>query len=206
MADPPSLQTAQLHRWVERLREGDRAAADELLRTAGGRLERLARRMLRGFPNVQRWDDTSDVLQSALMRLLRTLGAVRPESIRDFYNLAAVQIRRELLDLARHFGGPHGLGANHASIPSAGGSLPPAHERVVWDEDPGELERWQQFHEAVERLPVEERAVVELRVYHGWEEAPIAELLQVSERTVRRWWRSASRKLADELGGELPDG
>ena len=35
----------------------------------------------------------------ALLRLLRSLQAIRPGSTRDFFNLAAVHIRRELLDL-----------------------------------------------------------------------------------------------------------
>ena len=47
--------------------------------------------MLRGFPNVRRWADTDDVLQSALMRLLHTLQATRPEDTRHFADLAALR-------------------------------------------------------------------------------------------------------------------
>jgi hypothetical protein len=54
--------------------------------------------MLRGFPAVQRWADTRDVLQASLLRLLHALEEVRPSSSRDFFGLAAEQIRRELLD------------------------------------------------------------------------------------------------------------
>src|SRR5437773_9471268 len=104
-----SLRTVQLHGWLERLRAGDRTAADELLRAAGGRLERLARKMLRGFPNVGRWAEAGDVLQGASLRLLRALETVRPESVRAFLGLAAAHVRWELLDLARRFGGPHGI-------------------------------------------------------------------------------------------------
>ena len=53
--DDPFLRTTQLHDWLDRFQAGDRAAADELLRATGTRLERLARRMLKGFPNVKRW-------------------------------------------------------------------------------------------------------------------------------------------------------
>jgi hypothetical protein len=35
-----AVNTVQLHLWVDRLRAGDRAARDELLRAAGNRLER----------------------------------------------------------------------------------------------------------------------------------------------------------------------
>jgi RNA polymerase sigma-70 factor (ECF subfamily) len=130
---------------------------------------------------------------------------VRPESARGFLGLAATSIRRELLDLARHYGGPHGLGANHASTPPGDGSQRPACAGAARAEDPGELERWRLFHEAVERLPAEEREVVGLKFYHGWTEAQIADLLGVTERTVRRWWRSAGRRLAEQLGGQMPE-
>jgi RNA polymerase sigma-70 factor (ECF subfamily) len=67
------------------------------------------------------------------------------------------------------------------------------------------LERWTAFHEAVERLPAEEREVVGLVFYHGWAKVQIAELFGVDERTVRRWWRSACVRLNEALGGELPE-
>src|SRR5262245_31275827 len=114
------------------MRAGDAAARDELLRACWGRLERLAGKMLGRFPNVRRWAERDDVLQNALVRLLQALEKVEPTSTRDFFGLAAVLIRRELLDLARRFGGTHGLGANHA----AGGRPRPA-------DGAGDLEVWQ---------------------------------------------------------------
>jgi DNA-directed RNA polymerase specialized sigma24 family protein len=47
--------------------------------------------------------------------------------------------------------------------------------------------------------------VVGLRFYHGWGEAEIAELFGVTERTVRRRWRTACQRLGEALGGQLPD-
>ena len=41
---------------------------------------------------------------------------MRPDSTRAFFGLAAEQMRRELLDLARHYYGPEGEGANHDSV------------------------------------------------------------------------------------------
>jgi RNA polymerase sigma-70 factor (ECF subfamily) len=199
MTPESSFDTVQLHEYVARLQAGDRAAADAFLRRVCGRLERLARSMLRAFPNVRRWADTDDVLQSALLRLLHTLQATKPESTRHFANLAALHIRRELLDLARHFRNrldrPAGAGDADASAPDD----PP---------DPGsaggDLDLWAAFHEQVEQLPVEEREVVGLTFYHGWTQAQIAELFQVDERTVRRRWRAAALKLTEALGGRLP--
>jgi RNA polymerase sigma factor (sigma-70 family) len=198
---PP--QTVQLQLWLERMQAGDPKAREELLRGFSDRLERLARKMLGRFPNVRRWADTGDVLQNSLLRLLHALRQVRPASTRDFFGLAAEQMRRELLDLARHFDGPHGLGANHASLPSGNGA-PPVLETEAPTDEPGELEQWQRFHEAILRLPAEEREVVSLLYYHGWSTAQVAELLQIHERTIRRRWRSGCLRLEKLLHGRLP--
>src|SRR3954452_4040534 len=127
--DEPALDTRQLARCLERMRGGDAKARDELLNHVCERLRRLTRKMLRGFASVKRFAETDDVLQNALMRLLRSLETVQPQDMRQFFGLATVQIRRELIDLARHFYGPHGGGAHHASTPpAADGSGPRLNE------------------------------------------------------------------------------
>ena len=55
-------------------------------------------------------EQTDDVLQNAVVRLLRALEEVRPPSVRAFFGLAATQMRRELLDLARRYQGRGGPG------------------------------------------------------------------------------------------------
>jgi RNA polymerase sigma-70 factor (ECF subfamily) len=192
------LHTTQIQRWTRLLREGDRAAPDELVRAAAGRLEALARKMLRGFPGVRRYEQTDDVLQGALLRLLRALREVEPASVREFFGLAAEQLRRELLDLSRHHYGPHGRGAHEADVAPRDGAPPP--EPVDDAVEPAELERWSAFHEGVAGLPAEEREVVGLVFYHGWTQVQIAELFGVVERTVRRRWQSACLRLSRLVG------
>jgi RNA polymerase sigma-70 factor (ECF subfamily) len=192
--DAPTFSTTHLGGWLARARAGDAAARDELLRACWGRLERLARTMLGRFPTVRRWADTGDVLQSSLLRLLRALEQVPVSSTRAFFGLAAEQMRRELLDLARH------CAARDAVRPAAGGADARPDPPAAGDD----LGRWGAFHEAVGRLPVAEREVVGLSYYHGWAQADIAALFQVSERTVRRWWQSACVRLCDELGDDWP--
>src|SRR5437660_12900850 len=102
--------------WVDRLNRGEPDAREQLLSHASDRLTRLTRKMLRDYPGVRRWEQTDDVLQNALLRLCRALRDVTPPTARDYFRLAALQIRRELLDLARHYYGPHGHGARHASV------------------------------------------------------------------------------------------
>lgn len=65
---------SDLHRLLDRLAAGDRAALDQCLRAASSRLTALARRMLRDFPTVRRWADSDDVVQNTLIRLNRALG------------------------------------------------------------------------------------------------------------------------------------
>jgi RNA polymerase sigma-70 factor (ECF subfamily) len=200
----PSFSTTRLQGWLDRLQTGDRSAQDELLRHIGGRLERLARKMLRRFPGVHRWADTDDVLQNASLRLLRALQEVRPANTREFFSLAAEQMRRELLDLSRHFFGAWGVGANHASVGADKDSKGGAGEPFDPGDDGAELERWCAFHEAVAQLPAEEREVIGLVFYHGWTQAQIAELFQVNERTIRRRLQSACLELDRRLGDQLP--
>ena len=196
-----SADSVQLQGWLDRMQRGDLAARDELLRHFCLRLERLARKMLHRYPGVQRWVQTDDVLQNALVRLFRALQEVRPGTVRQFFGLAAEQMRRELIDLARHYQGPQGMGAHHASWAAETGSNADTVEPPAPAEDPAELERWCAFHEEVEKLPAEEREIVGLVFYHGWSQADIAALFQVDARTVRRRWQSVMTRLHRLLRG-----
>jgi DNA-directed RNA polymerase specialized sigma subunit len=53
-------------------------------------------------------------------------------------------------------------------------------------------------------LTAAEREVVSLRFYHSWDEAEIAELFGVTQRTVCRRWAARCARMAVVLGGELP--
>jgi RNA polymerase sigma-70 factor (ECF subfamily) len=196
-----SAGSVQLQGWLERLQQGDPTALDGLIRHAGARLERLTHHMLREYPGVRRWAQTDDVLQSALVRLLRALRAVQPVAPRDFLALATEQIRRELLDLARHFYGPHGLGANHASQPEGDSANRPLYEQPDPSYEPDRLAEWCEVHERIRNLPDEEREVVGLLFYQGLTQAETATVLRVTVRTVQRRWQAALLRLHQALGG-----
>src|SRR5262249_25026325 len=149
-------QTTQLCGWVRRMAAGDEAARNELFSRVLGRLEALAGKMLADYPSVRRWAEAADVLQDALLRLERALHQGPLSSVKGFLGLAAVQTRRELIALARQIHGPEGVGANHAS--DALGAL----ERGDDTDDPARLAEWCEMHRQIERLPAEEREVVEL--------------------------------------------
>ena len=195
-------QDTEARELLDRLRAGDGSARDRLIALAQSRFVALARAMLRRYPHVRRWEQTDDLLQAALLRLHRSLAEVRPEGVQHFDNLAAAQIRRELIDLARRHRGPEGLGANHHTD----GADPGSRLAQVADGSgrPESLEEWAAFHEAVERLPEEERRVVDLLWYRGLTHAQAAEALGVATKTVQRRWASARLMIRDALGGESP--
>jgi RNA polymerase sigma-70 factor (ECF subfamily) len=203
-----SNQTLQVQGWLDRLQAGDESARKELLNCACARLTRLTRKMLQGYPRLKRWEQTDDVLQNAAVRLYRALGEVRPASAADFFRLAALNVRRELLDLAKHYYGPRGRGTRHASVgprQDAESGTPAAHEPADSGGEPDRLAAWTEFHRQVGRLPEEERETFDLLWYQGLSQAEAAALLKVSERTLKRRWQSARLKLHEALDGELPE-
>jgi RNA polymerase sigma factor (sigma-70 family) len=184
-----SFATTWLHQQVERLRSGDEAAREELVQAVAGRMRRIAHRMLQGYPGVRGAADTDDVLQNTFLRLLTALRKIRPDSTRDFFQLAAYLTRQELIDLLRRR-------SHRQAVP-----LP----RSAADPTPSadHLDAWMHFHQAVEELPDPEREVVTLTFYHGWTQAQIAEIVGVDVRTVRRRWAAACLQLRERLQDEL---
>lgn len=188
-------------RCLNRLRAGDLQARDELLQHAITRFHSLARRMLRDFPGVRRWEDTGDVAQNASVRLWSALASVVPASSREFFRFASLQIRRELIDLARHYFGPEGHGARHDSgaggDPKGGRPVPEASSDTY---EPVGLATWGDFHAEVAKLPNEEREIVELLWYQELTQEEAAQIIEVSVPTVKRRWLSARLALRAVLG------
>jgi RNA polymerase sigma-70 factor (ECF subfamily) len=156
--------TTVIQGWLDRLQAGDDAARQALIASASDRLTRLARKMLKGYPGVRRWEQTDDVLQNALVRLDRSLRSVRPPTPSDFFRLAAAQVRRELIDLARHYQGPRGLGPHYATQASRGDSADGVAMAAGAPEttyDPGRLAAWAEFHAAVAALGEADRELFE---------------------------------------------
>ncbi len=188
---------SRLQSWLDRLRAGEdpQGARDEVINHSCERLRRLARRMLRGYPRLQRWEQCDDVLQESLLRLHRSLEHVQPDSVAGFFGLAATQIRRTLIDLARRHFGPEGAGAyTHKDVYDAK-VTPCACE-------PSTLPEWVGFYEILDALPGEEREVVNLLWFEGLTQQEAALVLGVSERTVRRRWYSARYLLYRALAKE----
>jgi RNA polymerase sigma factor (TIGR02999 family) len=109
----------------------------------------------------------------------------------QFFGFAAQTMRSILVDYARRKGAAkRGGNSVHASI-EEGAIVSSAHSELIEEMD-----------EALKRLELlspRQARVVELRFFTGLTEAEIAEVLDVSERTVKRDWRLARAWLHGEL-------
>jgi RNA polymerase sigma factor (sigma-70 family) len=185
---------------VDLARSGDSKAKALLLDHSCGRLLKLTRKMFRSYPGLRRWEFTDDVFQNALIRLHRALSDVELKPIRHFFNLAAVQIRRELLDLKKHHFGLEGHATHHHTDhhppDEHGGTLGKT------SDEPDDVSRWVEFHAAVGSLPTDLREVVDLLYYEGLRQEEAAMLLEISPRTLKRRWHEAKTLLHERLRGE----
>jgi len=194
-----------LQECLDRLADGDLAVRDRILEICGERLRALAHRMLGRYPGVRRFDDTDDVFQGAALRLHRALGqmAVERQSPRSLMALAATQIHRELIDLARRNSGPTSYAANHGTnVPRGGESGRFFIDGAEAENDP--LDRWELFHRAVDGLDPRQKETFHLVWYMGADQKTIARLLGCSERTVKNYWREARDAVKAALDGEAP--
>jgi RNA polymerase sigma factor (sigma-70 family) len=190
--------TTHLQALLDRWGNGDATAIDEIISHSQNRLRRMAHRMLAEKPHVRRWNESDDVLQNALIRLHRALKAVKPDSKAAFNALAATQIRRELIDMARQLFGPEGHGRHHQSDPGvedSQGNNQPLYEAADQATNGLDLDEIAELHECVAKLPEEQRVVFELIFYQGMRQDEVAGLLTVSDRTIKRRWREARLSL-----------
>jgi RNA polymerase sigma factor (sigma-70 family) len=197
----PDASTTELQGLIDHLASGDPSARQELIDRACARLRRLAQRIFHDFARLKRLEDTDDVLNEAVVRLLRRLDrGTPPASVAEFFRLAAREMRCELLDMVRHHFGPEGPAAREANNLNADSSRGPVLlETPTTTDEPGRLAIWTEFHRHVEDLPDEERAVFDLVWYQGLTQAEAAILLGVAPITIKRRWASARLLLGTAL-------
>ena len=189
---------------LDRHQGGDEHARDRLVGLACQRMERRASRMLRTFPEVARWDETGDILHGAMMRLQRALPRMEIRSVRHWWWVCGEMIRRELLDLARRYRGPHGLGANHHTDGHGAAADDPGQPLAAYSGEDGEpqtLSAWAELYEQVEALPDDLREAFHLLAFEGMSQEEAASLLDVDVRTIKRRWQRAKLALREAREG-----
>ena len=168
-ADTRPLQSGQ---------EGTVHAVEELMPLVYHELRRLAAAKMAGEVAGQTLQPTA-LVHEVWLRLSQQSNT-RWQNREHFYAVAAEGMRRLLVDRARrrqsrkHGGHLERVDLDAVELPDSGG------DAVVL-----------QIHDALERLSVddpEKAEVVKLRFFVGLENAEVAAILGVSEKTVQRHW------------------
>ena len=186
MSEPSSSEVTQL---LKAWGDGDKEALDRLIPVVYREIHRLAHSYLRKEGSGRRLQ-TTELVNEAYMQLSQQTR-VRWQSRAHFFGIAAQIMRRILAEQARRRKAQkRGLGVEPISLEVAP-NLPAAPEVDVADLD-----------EALKRLTLldaRQAQMVELRYFAGLTIQETAEVVGVSEATVKREWRSAIAWLHREL-------
>ena len=164
---------------VEAARRGDREAYADLIRSRGDRLFALAQRILRDV------DRTEDALQEALVIAWRDLPGLRDADRFDAW-LHRLVVRSCVHEAMRE----RRVVANLRVLPL---DLPSARNDFLSLEDRDLLER------GFRRLDPQQRAILALRHFAGYEPVEIAEILGVPAGTARSRLHHAHRAMRAAL-------
>jgi RNA polymerase sigma-70 factor (ECF subfamily) len=186
----PALRTGQATQLLQRIAEGDRDAAAELLPLVYGELHELAEHFMRGHAAGHTLQPTA-LVHEAYVRLLGTDASPEWESRSHFFGVAAKAMRSVLVDHARRRG---------AEKRGGGAERVPLEELVdLYEEHSSDLLA---LDDALTRLSVmdaELARIVELRFFGGLSVEETARTVGVSEPTIVRGWRVARMWLMREM-------
>lgn len=184
---PVSLQ---ITKWLADWRQGDDDARDRLFAVMHPELRQIAARFL----HHERPDHTLEPNALVNELCLRLFGG-QPIAFSDrshFLAIAAQTMRRILIDHARaRIAGKRGGEQQRVSLSAVDGWSPIAHSEDVLALD--------QVLSMLEQADARAARVVELRFFGGLREEDVAEVLGVSEITVKRDWKFARAWLIARL-------
>ncbi|HLP85220.1 MAG TPA: ECF-type sigma factor [Phycisphaerales bacterium] len=178
------------------LAAGDSAARDTLLELVYDELRKLAENRLRQEPAGQTLQATA-LVHEAYLRLVNERDGDEPghwQGRAHFFAAAAEAMRRILIERARRRKRMrHGGGRLRVDLADA--DLANVHE------DPAELLALDEVLTRLEREDARLAQVVSLRFFGGMAIPQVAELLGVSDRTIKRDWEFARAWLLKEMHG-----
>lgn len=188
------VQPVEVTRLLESLRTGDVIARDVLLRIVYDELHVIASRLMRQERPGHTLQATALVNEVYCKLVTSPVGDWKDRA--HFFAVAAQCMRRTLVDHARsRLAGRRGAGAARVSIDST----------AVFSEDRlDELLVLEDALDALEREDPRALKVVTMRFYGGLSTEEVAEVLEVSTRTVKRDWNFGRIWLKAYLGSS-PD-
>lgn len=197
-SDAVPAVTPPITRLLQLAAQGDRNALDQVYAALYPELKRVARARLR---QQGRGDSlgTTTLLHESFLRLVSARD-LRLEDRRHFFAYAARTMHNIIIDSAREsLAERRGGGALHETL---GGD---AALQVADTGTSAELLRVSDALRDLERVDPELAELVEMRYFGGYTEVEVAELLGITDRTVRRRWDKARAWLyvaLDEGGAE----
>jgi RNA polymerase sigma factor (TIGR02999 family) len=182
---------AQITLLLHKVNQGDPSAEGELLAAVYTHLHAVAARQFASERSGHTLQPTA-LISELYLRIFRG-GAVDWKSRAHFYAVAAETIRRILVDHAR--------AVNAVRRPSPARRMP-IEEVAVYSEDRSdEILMVDEALRQLETWDARQARIVELRFFGGLPIEEIAELLDVSERTVKRDWVVARAWLSAWMNG-----
>lgn len=192
---PAGAAALSEHDLVERVRAGDAAAFELIMRRHNRRLFRLARSVLRNAPEAE------DVVQETYVRAFTRLDDfIGPDGFaawlaRIAHNEALGRVRGRDRVVSLHDYVSEHDGETDARRIETMTSHQPDPERLAGN---GELRRL--LEDAIDALPDEFRAVFVLRAVEGMSVAETAEALSIRPETVKTRFHRARHRLQETLG------
>jgi RNA polymerase sigma factor (TIGR02999 family) len=192
MSGPPADITRLLRAWSK----GDEAALNQVISTIYGDLRGIARKHLRRR-SPEHIVQSGTLAHEAYLKLVHARG-IRFQNREHFYAVCSQMIRRILVDYAR----------KQRFAKRGGGQVQlPLDEALLSAKAPGvEVVALDEALTSLARIDPRKARVVELRFFGGLSVEEVAEVMEISEETVKRDWRVAKSWLFRELCGTKSGG
>lgn len=171
---------------LRRIEQGDAVAHERLAQVVRAQLKRIAANHLRR-ERPDHFYQTSDLVQEAYLRLFR-MQDMQWEGHGHFFRLAAIQMRRILIEYARHAYRHNPINVPLDDVPGLTFSRVPemlAVDEILYD---------------LEKIDPQRAEIVVLRYFGGYQLDEIARLLGLSYATVKRRWQAARGLIKLQLG------
>ncbi len=169
---------------LNRYREGDKGAFDELAQLIYPELKAMASRRTRGSDGL----GATTLVNETFLKLLSG-GDLKPEDRQQFFGLAASIMRQVIVDEVRYVTAQKRSGDEHTYS-----------DTKVADESREQAEFLLEVDRMLELLDKEDpklARVFECRYFAGFTTAETAEALEVSTRSVERLWSDARSRIAE---------
>lgn len=184
----------EITRYLRKMSEGDSAALDDVMRLLYDELRGMARHHLRNERSHHTLGNTA--LVNELYLKLSQQDQIRARDRSQFFKVAAVTMRRLLVDYARM----------KRRLKRGAGESPVPLEEVesfLADEEAEEILAVDAALERLARINPRGAEVVQQRFYVGSSLEETADILGVSSKTVQRDWIAARAWLRKEVKREL---